>query len=54
MESLYFATDNEINKKYKGAPGGFRTWLTEGKTADLPAYLTSEVKFLAVMHGVSK
>lgn len=54
MESLYFATDNEINKKYKGAPGGLRTWLTEGMTADLPAYLTSEVKFLAGMHGVSK
>ncbi|RFU27301.1 hypothetical protein B7463_g9048, partial [Scytalidium lignicola] len=54
VESLFFTTDNEINKKYKGAPGGFRTWLTEGKTADLPAYLTSEVKFLAVMHGVSK
>jgi soluble epoxide hydrolase/lipid-phosphate phosphatase len=54
VESLYFATDNEINKKYKGALGGFRTWLTEGKTADLPAYLTSEVKFLAAMHGVSK
>ena len=53
VESLFFATDNEINKKYKGAPGGFRTWLTEGKTVDLPAYLTSEVKFLAVMHGVS-
>ncbi|MCJ1459637.1 hypothetical protein MMC28_010016 [Mycoblastus sanguinarius] len=42
VESLFFATDNEINKKYKGALGGFRTWLTEGKTADLPAYLTSE------------
>ena len=53
VESLYFATDNEINKKYKGAPGGFRTWLTEGKTDDLPAYLTSEVNFLAVMHGIS-
>lgn len=38
----------------KGAPGGFRTWLTEGKTTDLPAYLTSEVKFVAVMHGISK
>jgi soluble epoxide hydrolase/lipid-phosphate phosphatase len=45
VESLFFATDNEINKKYKGALGGFRTWLTEGKTADLPAYLTSEVNF---------
>jgi hypothetical protein len=53
VESLYFTTDNEINKRYKGAPGGLRTWLTEGKTADLPAYLTSEVKFRAVMHGVS-
>lgn len=42
VESLFFATDNEIGKKYKGALGGFRTWLTEGKTADLPAYLTSE------------
>lgn len=54
MESLFFTTDNEINKKYKGAPGGFRTWLTEGKTADLPAFLTSEVKFPAVMPGVSR
>lgn len=54
VESLFFITDNEINKKYKGAPGGFRTWLTEGKTADLPAHLTSEVKIRAVMHGVSK
>ncbi len=53
VESLFFATDNEINKKYKGAPGGLRTWLTEGKTDDLPAYLTSEVKFLAVMHGIA-
>ncbi|KAG0650173.1 Cytosolic epoxide hydrolase 2 [Hyphodiscus hymeniophilus] len=42
VESLFFSTDKEINKKYKGALGGFRTWLTEGKTADLPAYLTSE------------
>jgi soluble epoxide hydrolase / lipid-phosphate phosphatase len=51
VESLFFATDSKINKKYKGALGGFRTWLTEGKTANLPGYLTSEVKFLAVMHG---
>lgn len=43
VESLYFSTENEIGKKYKGAPGGLRTWLTEGKTVDLPAYLTSEV-----------
>jgi hypothetical protein len=43
VEYLYFTTDNEINKKYKGAPGGIRTWLTEGMTADLPAFLTSEV-----------
>lgn len=54
VESLFFATDQEINKKYKGAIGGFRTWLTEDKTADLPAYLTSEVRTRAVMHGVSK
>jgi soluble epoxide hydrolase/lipid-phosphate phosphatase len=52
VESLFFTTDDEINKKYKGAPGGFRAWLTEGKTAELPAYLTSEVKFLATMHRV--
>jgi soluble epoxide hydrolase/lipid-phosphate phosphatase len=51
VESLYFSTDNEIDKKYKGAPGGLRTWLTEGKTGDLPAYLTSEVKYLAVCMG---
>ncbi|KAH8896332.1 alpha/beta-hydrolase [Thozetella sp. PMI_491] len=42
VESLFFTTDNEINKKYKGAPGGFRSWLTEGRTDDLPTYLTSE------------
>ena len=53
VESLFFTSDDEINKKYKGAPGGFRTWLTEGKTADLPAFLTSEVMFLAVRPGVS-
>jgi soluble epoxide hydrolase/lipid-phosphate phosphatase len=51
VESLYFVNDDEINKKYKGAPGGLRNWLTEGKTADLPAFVTSEVSFLAVMHG---
>jgi soluble epoxide hydrolase/lipid-phosphate phosphatase len=51
VESLYFSTNDEIDKKYKGAPGGLRTWLTEGKTTALPAYLTSEVRFLAVMHG---
>jgi soluble epoxide hydrolase / lipid-phosphate phosphatase len=53
MESLFFITDNEINKKYKGALGGFRTWLTEGKTTDLPAYLISEIKFLAIIHRIS-
>ncbi|OKL62631.1 hypothetical protein UA08_01902 [Talaromyces atroroseus] len=42
VESLFFANDNEINKKYKGAPGGLRTWLTEGKIVDLPGYLASE------------
>ena len=44
VESLFFATDNKINKTYKGALGGFRTWLTEGKTTNLPGYLKSEVK----------
>ncbi|KIW24242.1 uncharacterized protein PV07_09970 [Cladophialophora immunda] len=42
VESLFFTADDEINKKYKGAPGGFRTWLAEGRTADVPAYRTSE------------
>ncbi|KAF5602508.1 epoxide hydrolase [Fusarium pseudocircinatum] len=42
VESLYFSTDEEIAKKYKGALGGLRTWLTEDKTTELPAYLTSE------------
>ncbi|EXL99470.1 hypothetical protein FOIG_08510 [Fusarium odoratissimum NRRL 54006] len=41
-KSLYFTTDEEINKKYKGALGGLRSWLTEGKTTKLPAHLTSE------------
>lgn len=42
VESLYFAADNEIGKKYKGAPGGLRAWLSEGRTAELPAYLMPE------------
>ena len=53
VESLFFTSDDEINKKYKGAPGGFRTWVAESKTADLPTFLTSEVRFLAVRHGGS-
>ena len=53
LESLFFTSDNEINKKYKGAPGGLRTWLTEGKTDDLPAFLTPEVRFLAVIFSKS-
>ncbi|OAA63647.1 Epoxide hydrolase-like protein [Niveomyces insectorum RCEF 264] len=42
VESLYFTNDDEINKTYKGAPGGLRAWLTEGKMADVPAYRTIE------------
>ncbi|KLO91859.1 epoxide hydrolase [Fusarium fujikuroi] len=42
VESLYFTTDEQITKKYKGALGGLRSWLTDGKTTKLPAYLTSE------------
>ncbi|CCT74996.1 related to epoxide hydrolase [Fusarium fujikuroi IMI 58289] len=42
VESLYFSTDEQITKKYKGALGGLRSWLTDGKTTKLPAYLTSE------------
>jgi soluble epoxide hydrolase / lipid-phosphate phosphatase len=45
VESLFFTTDDDINKKYKGAPDGFRNWLTEGKTIDLPAFVTTEVNF---------
>ncbi|KAF4483440.1 epoxide hydrolase [Fusarium agapanthi] len=41
VESLYFTTDEEIIKKYKGALSGLRSWLTEGRTTELP-YLTSE------------
>jgi soluble epoxide hydrolase / lipid-phosphate phosphatase len=51
VESLFFTTDTEVLKKYKGAPGGLRTWVTEGKTADLPVYLTSEVEFPALCMG---
>ncbi|KAF5704851.1 epoxide hydrolase [Fusarium globosum] len=42
VECLYFSTDEEITKKYKGALGGLRSWLTNGKTTKLPAYLSSE------------
>ncbi|KAF5243585.1 hypothetical protein FANTH_8164 [Fusarium anthophilum] len=41
VESLYFTADEEITKRYKGALGGLRSWLTEGRTTELP-YLTSE------------
>lgn len=51
MEALYHTNDNEINKKYKGAPGGTRTWVTEGMKVDLPAYLTSEVYFQVAIRG---
>jgi hypothetical protein len=44
VESLYFVNDDEINKKYKGATGGVRTWLTEGMTAGLPDFVTLEVR----------
>ncbi|KAF5648010.1 epoxide hydrolase [Fusarium sp. NRRL 52700] len=42
VESLYFSADEEIAKRHKGALGGLRSWLTKGKTTELPAYLTSE------------
>ncbi|KAF4943799.1 hypothetical protein FGADI_13156 [Fusarium gaditjirri] len=52
-KSLYFTTDEEINKKYKGALGGLRSWLTEGKTTELSAYLTPEVGFRPVVYHVT-
>ncbi|KAK5048176.1 hypothetical protein LTR84_005846 [Exophiala bonariae] len=42
VESLFFTTDDNIRKKYQGAPGGLRTWLTKAPTVDLPEYLTPE------------
>lgn len=50
VESLFFTTDNDIKKKYQGAPGGLRTWLTENKVLNLPDYLTVDVRYLAVVH----
>jgi hypothetical protein len=54
VESLFFATSDEIGKKYKGAPGGLRTWLIESKTTDLPAYRTPEVRLVTVRFMISK
>ncbi|KAL2212884.1 alpha/beta-hydrolase, partial [Sarocladium strictum] len=42
VESIYFTTDDTLNKKYKGAHGGMRAWLTESKATNLPEYLTAE------------
>ncbi|KAF1854452.1 hypothetical protein Lal_00002598 [Lupinus albus] len=52
VQSLYFSTDEEITKKYKGALGGLRSWLTEGKTTELLAFLTSEVEVRRLMAGL--
>ncbi|TVY44774.1 Bifunctional epoxide hydrolase [Lachnellula subtilissima] len=41
-ESLFHTRDEELVKKYMGAPGGARTWLEAGMTAPKPAYLTGE------------
>lgn len=48
VESLFFTTDNEVKKEYQGAEGGLRTWLTEGKTLDLPCYVTEEVRNIGI------
>ncbi|KAF4441405.1 epoxide hydrolase [Fusarium acutatum] len=42
VKSLFFSSDEEITKKYKGALGGLRSWLNDGKTTELPAYFSSE------------
>jgi soluble epoxide hydrolase/lipid-phosphate phosphatase len=42
--SLFFSTDAEVGKKYMGATGGFREWLTEGKVAPSPPFVSSEVR----------
>ena len=42
--SLFFSTDAELGKKYMGATGGFREWLTEGKVAPSPTFVSSEVR----------
>ncbi|TVY15126.1 Bifunctional epoxide hydrolase 2 [Lachnellula arida] len=42
VESLFHVEDDELKKKYMGAPGGTRTWFEAGMTAPKPAYLTAE------------
>ncbi|KAG0649252.1 Cytosolic epoxide hydrolase 2 [Hyphodiscus hymeniophilus] len=44
VESLFFSRDEDLGKKYMGAVGGFRTWLTDGKTAPSPAFVSSQDK----------
>ncbi|KAI9739920.1 MAG: hypothetical protein M1818_004976 [Claussenomyces sp. TS43310] len=43
-QSMFFSKDNELGKKYMGAEGGFRTWLTEGKVAPYPPFVSTEDK----------
>ncbi|CZT00651.1 related to epoxide hydrolase [Rhynchosporium graminicola] len=40
VQSLFHSTDAELGKKYMGATGGFRTWLSEGKVAEKEAWLS--------------
>ncbi|KAL3424069.1 epoxide hydrolase [Phlyctema vagabunda] len=40
--SLFHSHDEELGKKYIGAQGGFREWLTKGRVAERPSYFSSE------------
>ncbi|RDW79853.1 alpha hydrolase-24 [Coleophoma cylindrospora] len=48
--SLFHSRDEELGKKYLGAQGGFRTWLSQAKTAEWPNYLTEKERAALLMH----
>ncbi|KAK0118184.1 hypothetical protein ONS95_012489 [Cadophora gregata] len=41
-QSLFHSTDAELGKKYMGARGGFRKWLSEGQVAERESWLSKE------------
>lgn len=43
MQSLFYSKDAELGKRYMGAAGGMREWLTEGKVAPREPFFTEEV-----------
>ena len=43
LASLFYSEDGEFGKKYMGAVGGMREFLTEGKTGKRAEFISDEV-----------